>query len=652
MPPDTVPLPIPPPGQAPDSEDVKLHRWRDWLRAGVMPALVLLFLLAGLLFRLMADDDAVRQSRLIWAAGLVLLGAPVVWRTLTGAMRGQFAADLVASLAIVAAVILNDPLPGLIVVLMQTGGESLDAYAGRRASDAVRALEEAAPRRARRIDGDRVTDITVEEILVDDTLLVRPGELVPCDAEVVQGRSHVDTSPLTGEPMPHLAEAGTLLLSGSINGESPLTVRAMRPASESQYARIVQLVRSAQESKSPAQRLADRYAVWFTPITLVVCAIAYLLSGDATRVLAVLVVATPCPLILATPVAVIGGINRAARRLIVLRTGTALEQVGEIDTIIFDKTGTVTLGTPHVSNVCVLGEFDEPELLRLAGAVEHGSGHLLARSLVEHAQSVGLALPPASQVHEAPGQGVRGMVDGRMVHVGALTWLGREAGVSATAYDACVGRKAELRAFIAVDGEPAGVVSYADRTRDGMPQLISELRELGVRRIMLLSGDDPRNVAATAAELGISEAEGALLPEDKAATVKSLVDGGAKVAMVGDGTNDAPALAAATVGIAMAGHGGGITAEAADVVLLVDDPRQVADLIHISRRTLRIARESIWVGLGLSGGAMIFAAAGLIPPVMGALLQEVIDVAVIVNALRASSDGRPRNVAVSAVTDA
>ncbi len=605
-----------------------------------MPALALVFLAVGLLFRLTAGDDAMSRSRLTWTAGLVLLGAPVVWRTLIGAIRGQFAADLVASLAIVAAVILNDPLPGLIVVLMQTGGESLDAYAGRRASDAVRALEEAAPRRARRIDGDRLTDITVDEIVVDDTLLVRPGELVPCDAEVVQGRSHVDTSPLTGEPMPHLAEAGTLLLSGSINGESPLTVRAMRPASESQYARIVQLVRSAQESKSPAQRLADRYAIWFTPITLAVCAIAYLISGDATRVLAVLVVATPCPLILATPVAVIGGINRAARRLIVLRTGTALEQVGEVDTIIFDKTGTVTLGTPHVSSVCVLGEFDQSALLRLAGAVEQGSGHLLARSLVEHAQKEGVSLPPATEIHESPGSGVSGTVDGRVIHVGALSWLGRETGVSATAYDACVGKEAELRAFIAVDGKPAGVVSYADRTRDGMPQLISELRELGVRRIMLLSGDDPRNVAATAAELGISEAEGALLPEDKAATVKSLVEGGAKVAMVGDGTNDAPALAAATVGIAMAGHGGGITAEAADVVLLVDDPRNVAELMRISRRTLRIARESIWVGLGLSGGAMIFAAAGLIPPVMGALLQEVIDVAVIVNALRASGDGR------------
>jgi heavy metal translocating P-type ATPase len=489
--------------------------------------------------------------------------------------------------------------------------------------------------------GGRVEDITVEEIVVGDRLLVRPGELVPCDAEVAEGRSHVDTSPLTGEPMPRAVEKGTMLLSGSINGESPLVLRAVRAASESQYARIVQLVRSAQESKSPVQRLADRYAVWFTPITLVVCAIAYLASGDATRVLAVLVVATPCPLILATPVAVIGGINRAARRLIVVRNGTALEQMGEVDTIVFDKTGTVTLGIPRVSDVRPLGDLDEARLLRLAGAVELGSGHLLARSLVTHAEERGVVLPRATAVREAAGQGVVGTVDGHVVHVGALGWLVRETPVSTVDFGtATPSSSAELRAYVAVDGRAAGVVAYADAVRDGAAALMADLRSLGVRRLLLLSGDDPGNVEAVAAELGITEARGALLPQDKVVAVRALVEGGARVAMVGDGTNDAPALAAATVGIAMAGHGGGITAEAADVVLLVDDPQRVAELIRVSRRTLRIARESIWVGLGLSGGAMLLAAAGLIPPVAGALIQEGIDVAVILNALRASGGSR------------
>lgn len=610
---------------------------RERLQASVMPLLALLFLLAGLVARLAADAGPLWATR-VWMVGLVVLGAPVVWGTLRGAIAGQFAADLVASLAIIAAVVLGDPLPGLIIVLMQTGGESLEAYAGRRASDAVRALEEAAPRRAHRITDGRVQDITVEEIVVGDRLLVRPGELVPCDVEVEEGRSHVDTSPLTGEPMPRAVERGAALLSGTINGESPLVVRAVRPASESQYARIVQLVRSAQSSKSPVQRLADRYAVWFTPITLVVCAIAYLASGDATRVLAVLVVATPCPLILATPVAVIGGINRAARRHIVVRNGTALEQVGEVDTIVFDKTGTVTLGMPRVSAVRALGGIDEGRLLALAGAVELGSGHLLARSLVAYAEERGLVLPPAASVRESAGQGVVGDVDGHTVHVGSLAWIVRETAAVATDFEAgAESSSSELRAYVAADGRAAGVVTYADELRAGATELMADLRALGIRHIRLLSGDDPRNVDAVAAELGITEARGALLPQDKVEAVRALVDGGARVAMVGDGTNDAPALAAATVGIAMAGHGGGITAEAADVVLLVDDPHRVAELIRISRRTLRIARESIWVGLGLSGGAMLLAAAGLIPPVAGALIQEGIDVAVILNALRASA---------------
>lgn len=636
----SAPPPIPGAGPAAATAataDDASGRWRERLRAGVMPALALLALVVGLAIRLYAAEGAAWGHR-VWMAGLVLLGAPVVWRTLRGAMGGQFAADLVASLAIIAAVVLNDPLPGLIVVLMQTGGESLEAYAGRRASDAVRALEEAAPRRAHRLAEGRVVDITAEEIVAGDELLVRPGELVPCDARVEQGRSHVDTSPLTGEPVPRVAEPGVTLLSGSINGESPLVVRALRPASESQYARIVQLVRSAQASKSPIQRLADRYAVWFTPITLLTCALAYLASGDATRVLAVLVVATPCPLILATPVAVIGGINRAARRLIVLRNGTALEQVGEVDVVVFDKTGTVTLGTPSVSHVCVLGDQvdGEAELLRLAGAVEQGSAHLLARSLVAHAEASRIALPAATQVRDAPGQGVTGTVDGRVVRVGALAWMEREVGLTAADFAACDDRSPGLRAYVSVDGRAAGVVSYADQLREGSAALMDELRGMGVKRLLLLSGDDPRNVEEVAAELGILEARGGLLPEDKVRVVRGLVDGGARVAMVGDGTNDAPALAAATVGIAMAGHGGGITAEAADAVLLVDDPNRVAELIRISRRTLRIARESIWVGLGLSGGAMLFAAAGYIPPVLGALIQEAIDVAVILNALRAS----------------
>ncbi|HMV30986.1 MAG TPA: HAD-IC family P-type ATPase, partial [Gemmatimonadales bacterium] len=287
----------------------------------------------------------------VWMGGLALLGLPVVWRTVRGALRGHFAADLVASLAVLTALLLQDPLPGLVVVLMQTGGEALETYAAGRASRAVAALEAEAPRLALRLQGRATEQIPADQVRPGDRLLVRPGDLVPCDAVVVDGYSHVDASRLTGEPMPVAAEPGTLLLSGSQNIEGPLTVEARAVASESQYARIVQLVRSAQASKSPLQRMADRYAVYFTPLTVAACVVTYLASGEAERVLAVLVVATPCPLLLAAPVAMIGGLNRAARRSIIIRHGTALEQLGRVTVALLDKTGTLTIGRPAVAAV-------------------------------------------------------------------------------------------------------------------------------------------------------------------------------------------------------------------------------------------------------------------------------------------------------------
>ena len=575
---------------------------------------------------------------MVWSAGLALTGAPVVWKTLRGLVAGRFAADLVAMLAIVTALILGEPLAGLIVVLMQTGGEALERYAQGRASEAVRELEAAAPRVAHRLAGGVVQDVPAELVRVGDDLLLRPGELLACDAMVLEGRSHVDASRITGEPVPVSAHPGIRLLSGSLNLEGPLTVRATAPASESQYARIVELVRTAQESKSPLQRLADRYAVWFTPLTLLVCAGAYLLSGDPTRVLAVLVVATPCPLILATPVAVVGGINRAARRGIIFRHGTALEQLGQVRVAIFDKTGTLTIGRPKVGRVLTVAEFGENELLRLAGGVEHGSGHLLARTLVQETVERELVLPAGKHITDAPGQGVTGEVEGHQVTVGGLSYvLSRhpeaESGLRGLLAET---RRAELRAYVVVDGRAAGLVEYADRLRPELAGFIPELRRLGVSRVVLLSGDDQANATAVGKAVGIDEAHGDLLPGAKVAYVQRLMKEGQRVLMVGDGTNDAPALSTATVGIALAAGGGGISAEAADAVILADDPTRVVEAIRISRRTLRLARQSIWVGLGLSSAAMVVASFGYIPPVAGALLQEGIDVAVILNALRAA----------------
>ena len=575
---------------------------------------------------------------MVWSVGLALAGGPVVWRTLRGIAAGRFAADLVAMLAIAGALLLGEPLAGLIVVLMQTGGEALEEYAHGRASEALRDLEAAAPRVAHRIGPDGLQDIAADAVAIGDNVLVRPGEMVPCDAVVLKGRSHVDTARLTGEPLPVSAHDGVALMSGSVNLESPLTLRVTAPARESQYARIVELVRTAQESKAPLQRLADRYAVWFTPLTLLACVAAYVASQDPVRVLAILVVATPCPLILATPVAVVGGINRAARQGIIFRHGTALEQLGRVTIGVFDKTGTLTIGRPRVAGILLRPPFTRDEVLRLAGAVEHGSGHMLARTLVDEATARGVTLPEAHDIVEAPGQGVTGTVDGRTVTVGGWAFvIARHPAAEPGLRRALEGNHHDgLRAYVVVDGEGAAVVEYDDRTRPEIPGLFADLRRLGIRRILLLSGDDQANASAVGRAMGVDEAYGDLLPEAKVIYVQRLVQAGERVLMVGDGTNDAPALSSATVGIALASTGGGISAEAADAVILADDPSRVAHAISISRRTLRLARQSIWVGLGLSSLAMVVAGLGHIPPTAGALLQEGIDVAVILNALRAT----------------
>ncbi|MEO7456899.1 MAG: heavy metal translocating P-type ATPase [Gemmatimonadaceae bacterium] len=608
-------------------------------RESLRPALPLVWLVAGGIVALSAGS--VMAQRVLFA-GLVIAGAPLVWRTVRAALAGEFATDMVASLAVVAAMIEFQPLAGLVVVLMQTGGEALEAYAQGRASDAVRSLEEKAPRRAHRLA--RVTDnltqeIDVGDIRVGDLLLVRPGEMIPCDGVVVQGRSQVDVSQITGEPMPLAADVGSALSSGCSNLDGALTIRATALARDSQYERIVELVRSAQAHKAPLQRLADEYARWFTPLTLAVCAIAWFASGDASRVLAVLVVATPCPLILATPVAIIGGINRAARKLIIVRTGGALEQLAGVDTVVFDKTGTLTIGRPAVSSIVPRAPWSRRELLVLAASVEGRSGHLLARSVVNAAADEHVALEAATEIEEAPGQGLRGVVGGRVVQVGARSWVHANGGANGGANGSgAAGDAPGLRAWIAVDGAVAGTIEFADQLRPGIIPLLAELRALGIERQLILSGDSAVHTAAIAAEVGIADARGELLPAGKVDTVRALVAGGARVLMVGDGTNDAPALSAATVGLALAGHGGGITAQAADAVILGDDIARVADAVRIGRRTMRIARESIVVGLGLSGLAMIAAATGHVAPVAGAVLQEVIDVGVILNALRASRD--------------
>ncbi len=608
----------------------------------IKPLTTLLVLIAGLLApRFVSAPDA---GRMIWLAGLIGLGLPIVWSTAKGVFEGRFATDLVASLAIITAVVLLQPAAGLVIVLMQTGGEALELAAARRASQAVAELEAQAPRVAHRLEGNGVKDIGVDQVAVGDHLLVRPGEMIPCDSVISSGTSSLDTSRITGEPLPRSVGPGDLVSSGTVNLDRPITLEATARADASLYHKIVELVRSAEASKAPIQRLADRVAVWFTPVTIAACGLAYFISGDPTRILAVLVVATPCPLILAAPVAMLAGVNRAARHQIIVRHGTALEQLAKIDLVLFDKTGTVTIGRPMVAAVRPIAPFTGDALLRLVGAVEQGSGHLLARSTVEAAVASGVPLPDAFQVIESAGRGVTGTVEGRRVTIGALTLL-KEWEPAAAARFVQEADGAGLQAYVAIDHQAAGTIVYADRVRPTAKAMIRGLTSLGISRVILLSGDRTVNAKAAAAELGISDAVGDLLPQDKVGYVARLGKLGHQVMMVGDGANDAPALSAASVGLAIAATGGGISAEAADVVLLADDLTRIPEAIAIARRTMRIAKQSIGIGLGLSAGAMVFAGIGWIVPTVGALVQEAIDVAVILNALRVLTSG-PLEVAL------
>ncbi|HXH63462.1 MAG TPA: heavy metal translocating P-type ATPase [Gemmatimonadales bacterium] len=558
-------------------------------------------------------------------------GVPLIWQTLRGLARGKFAADVVAALAIGTALALGEYFAGAVIVLMQSGGEALERFAFGRASSALEALLARAPTTAHRLRDGVLTDVPVESVVPGDTLVIRPGDLVPVDAAVEGGTSAVDESAVTGEPLPVRAVPGTELRSGTVNLDGALTVRALRPSADSQYQIIVRLVERARRDRAPIQRLADRYAAWFTPLTLLVCAVAWVASGNPTTVLAVLVVATPCPLILATPVAVIAAVSRAAELGVIVKSGAAIEQLGRARVVVFDKTGTLTLGRPEVHDVRGLNGEDPDRLLRLASGVEQFSAHHFGRAVAAAATARGLSLATGTDVREWPGLGVSGTVDGMAVAVGSAAFF-------ATRGVAVPGRAPErTTAYVMIDGRLAGAITFADLLRPEVPALMRRLAALGVRETVMLTGDRREAADAVAAQAGVRTVRADLLPADKASAVAALQarEGTRPVVMVGDGINDAPALAAATVGVALGAHGTAASAEAADVVLLVDDVGRVGDAFALSRRMRRIALQSIGVGLGVSAALMVVASFGLIRPAVGALLQEALDAAVILNALRA-----------------
>lgn len=601
-----------------------------------LPALAVVGLVSGLVaqYALRAPD----VGRVILFVTLLAGGLPVAAGTVRGMWHRNFAADIVASLAILGAAVTGEYLAGCVIVLMQTGGEALEDYAVRHASAALEALLARAPRIAHRRTGDAIEDVAVEAVAAGDTLLVRPGEIFPVDGTILSGASAVDASALTGEPIPVRAEPGTEVMSGSICLDGALEMCATRPSRESQYEQIVRLVQQAQREKAPLGRLADRYAVVFTPFTLLMCGLAYVLTRQPQAVVAVLVVATPCPLILATPVAIISGINRAARRGIIVKSGAAIEQIGKATAVVFDKTGTLTAGTPVVERIVTLDGHAEDAVLRLAAGLEQFSGHQMARALVAAGRERAGALPVPDDVTEAAGLGVSGHVEGQAIDVGSLAYavqrgLGRAMPLEQAR--AAAGATGDALAVVGIAGQAAGLIIYADPLRPAVPALLQRLQALGVRETAMVTGDDALTARAIAAQAGITTVKADLLPAQKVDAVRDVLGRHGAVVMVGDGINDAPALATATVGVALGAHGAAVSAEAADVVIGVDDVGRVADAVEIGQRTLRIARQSIWVGLGLSGAMMAVAALGFIPPTVGAVLQEALDMTVILNALRA-----------------
>ena len=481
-------------------------------------------------------------------------------------------------------------------------------------------------------------EIDAELVEPGDRLMIRSGEVVPADCLIESGSTSIDESAVTGESLPVSVEPGGMLRSGTLNIGSPIDVAAARRAADSTYAGIVRLVRSAEHERAPFVRLADRYAAIFLPVTLIVAAAAWIGSGDQVRALAVLVVATPCPLILATPIAIISGVSRAARRGIVVKGGGAIEALGDAGTILLDKTGTLTRGEPEISRIAPLDGVDPDRLLFYAASLDQASAHVLAESLAAAARGRGLELSRPAGTVEEPGQGIEGLVEGRRVVLGRLAWVeDRLAGPLDADLERRLGHRTPGSATVtvAIDGQPAGSIELADPLREDAAEMIATVRESGIDRLVLVTGDDRRVAERVAGSVGLDDVYAECSPERKLELVRTERErGGGAVVMVGDGVNDAPALALADVGIAMGARGATAASESADAVLTVDRVDRVADAIGIGRRSLRVARQGIIAGMGLSAIAMGFAAFGYLTPVAGALLQEGIDVAVILNALR------------------
>src|SRR5579871_4312350 len=610
----------------------------------------LLFVLAtcGISLGLIAHIAGLpKVANAAWAIPTALSLLPLTVWVVRSLRSRALGVDIIALLAMLGALLLHEFLAGAVIALMLAGGRALEDFAESRAKRELSALLQRAPRFIHRYDGAMLTDGAVEDVRRGDLLLVKPGEIVPVDGVVVDSTAILDQAALTGEAAPVKYNHGEQVRSGTVNAAgTPFKLRAIATSEESTYAGIIRLVRQAQESKAPLTRLADRYAILLLPLTIVIAGVAWAISGDPVRALAVLVVATPCPLILAAPVAIVAGISRAARRGIIVKGGGALETIARGKTLVLDKTGTVTAGSPALTNVECFGAYGPDELLRLAASLDQVSPHVLADRIVRAANERQLALSFPKEVSEDFGAGISGKVDGRKVTLGKSSWVLQ--GQPATPQLRRLQRRLMLEGasgvFVSVDGELCGALILDDPIRRDAPMTLRSLRRVGFDRIALLTGDHADVAKLVGGILGVDQVFAERSPAEKVGLVQAEQKLAVTV-MVGDGINDAPALAAADAGVAMGARGATASSESADVVLVVDRLDRLIEAVRIARRSRSIALQSIWAGMGLSFVAMGFATAGLLSPVAGAILQEIIDVIVILNALRASRGTQSREQA-------
>ena len=595
--------------------------------------LVIVSILVAGILSLLGQTTA---SHIVLAVSALINTVPLVWGMIQDLRSGTYGVDILAVTAIVSSVLFKEYWAGIIIVFMLTGGESLEDYAEKRAQAELTALLERAPQMAHVVRGRKELDVPVGEVVVGDKIIIKPGEVVPVDAVVLEGISDFDESSLTGESLPVNKTTGQDLLSGSVSIDGSITAKALQTAENSQFSQIIKLVKAAQAGKSPFVRMADRYAVPFTLLAFTIAFGAWALSGDSLRFLQVLVVATPCPLILGAPIALISGMSRAAKHGIIVKNGSALEQLARVKTMGFDKTGTLTQGIPEVKEVTTYNSYSEDEVVKLAGTLEQVSTHVLASAIVNLAKSRKLSLAKPKHVKEIAGRGLSSTIAGKNVLVGRLSLLEEENVTMPKGFN---GQKINTTAaYVAINGKLAGVITFEDTLRADSKATLERLKRLGVKELIMVTGDNKTTAQAIAQKLGIETVVSDALPADKLIAIEK---GEYKpIGFVGDGVNDAPVLTAADVGIALGARGSTAASESADVVIMLDSLEQVAVGVDVAQRTIRIAKQSIMTGIALSTILMFIFATGKFPPIYGAAIQELVDVVVIVYALRAHGPWR------------